>query len=311
MPDVPPDTCVVCCYHDPAGNPVRRSNFERFHRSLTRRDIPVYVAELVHPGQCSALWDSVGALYAVPDVSVLWQKERLLNRLVAMLPSRYGKVVWSDVDMLMGADGLEPLPWIVEMARSLDRSVVAQGFSTVARLPRPGRTEEPDIVEGIVARWVGAGRPGRLSSLYAEHGHTGYVWGARRDFLEECGLYDSCLSGSGDHLMAHAFLGDLDSDCFRKVFRTNETYRDHFMTWAERAATRVDGRIGFVDRRLTHLWHAEPQNRRYRERDIELAAMDFDPGRDLVLDRRGSWTWSARGARLRGWAGAYLAMREG
>ena len=34
------------------------------------------------------------------------------------------------------------------------------------------------------------------------HGHTGFAWAARREFFDECGLYEASLTGSGDHLRA-------------------------------------------------------------------------------------------------------------
>lgn len=302
------DTCVICCYFNPNNSKVRFQNFVRFYRAMRLARVPVYVIEMVLPGDEPVMWNRVRNLYALPGTAVMWQKERLLNRLVALLPPRYTKVAWVDVDMIFDGGAAR---WLQAVSDSLEDNVLVQAFDHVTRLPRSRtRGTPPDRVEGMVARWVRQGRPGQVSAMYAEHGHTGYAWAARRSFLESCGLYDSCLSGSGDHLMAHAYIGDLDSKCFRKVFRGNEEYEGHFRLWAGRAAQEIGGRIGHVPVDARHLWHGAPEKRQYRVRDAELTDGGFDPARHLSLDSHGNWGWTAEGRRFEGWALNYFAVRE-
>ncbi|MET1410921.1 hypothetical protein ABVF61_01570 [Roseibium sp. HPY-6] len=301
------DLCVIACYYDPLGNDWQLKNFLIFQEELRRSQIPLFVAELIFGDGSSRLDGKVENLYAVHTASLLWQKERLLNRIASLLPEKYTKVAWCDVDLLFGESART---WAEATSRALEDTPVVQCFSHCRRLAKPG--SEPaieDIVSGFAARLGITGGPS--PAVYAEHGHTGYAWAARRDLLRECGLYDACLSGSGDHLMAHAFAGELDSGCFNKVFRDNKDYRDHFLFWAERAALATAGRIGWVDCEISHLWHGDPEKRQYRRRDIQLTEQAFNPGRDLRLGSMGTWEWTARGARLAGWAyKSFEARRE-
>lgn len=308
MTTLPDDICIVASYYNPTGSRVRWRNLRRFHASLRRAGIPVYYVELMFGREPSQLHGYVPYLYKLRTDSVLWQKERLLNRLIALLPRSFTKVAWVDVDLLFGRN---PRRWLTAVSTALDHYSVVQGFARVhrrARLPNP--FDRGDVVESFALRRDRSGAAAEISSNYHDHGHTGYAWGARRELLEQCGLYDCCLSGSGDHLMAHAFAGDLDSDCFNQVFRGNNAYRDHFMDWAAGVAARTGGAVGYVDCELTHLWHGSPAKRKYRERDVQLTESLFDPARDLRLGSPGCWEWSASGRRFVSWSHSVFEARQ-
>ena len=72
----------------------------------------------------------------------------------------------------------------------------------------------------------------------------------------------------------------------------------------------VRGRIGALPGRILHLWHGETANRRYVERNRELASFGFDPARDLVRDERGLWKWGRQCRPLAVWAKNYFALRR-
>ena len=303
------DTCIVCCYFNPVGSRRRLWNFLRFYFALRRRKLPLAVIELTFPGRASVLGRWVrGNHELVRDGAVLWQKERLLNRLTSCLPERFTKIAWVDVDLLFDGD---PSSWLEEVSALLDDRVVVQGFADVHRMARFAHLgAKVSTVDGFVKTWHASGRPERTSHYYARHGHTGYAWAARRSLFRECGLYDSCLSGSADHLMAHAFIGELDSPCLLKVFRQNERYLDSFLFWAERVNAVVGGATGYVDRPISHMWHGDPARRNYRVRDIELTDSGFAPDVHLELQARGTWDWSEAGRKYARWAEDYYSSRN-
>jgi hypothetical protein len=149
--------------------------------------------------------------------------------------------------------------------------------------------------------------------VYRNHGSTGFAWAARRDFLEACGFYDACLTGSGDHLMAHAFAGSLQSPCIASTIGDDGAYARHFADWARKAHALCQGRLGCLPGRILHLWHGTWGNRRYFARNQELKAFDFDPGRDLQVDSNGLWKWadgSANLSVLRSWSETYFRVRD-
>ena len=109
--------------------------------------------------------------------------------------------------------------------------------------------------------------------------------------------------------MAHAFAGDFDSTCIRRILGDNEKHIAHFKAWARSIYPAVRARIGYVPGRLLHLWHGETEHRRYVDRNRELAAFGFDPARDLVRSETGLWLWRRKGA-LHDWAVRYFAARR-
>jgi hypothetical protein len=179
------------------------------------------------------------------------------------------------------------------------------------RLPR-GATD--GSAGGIEARSFAAVLPGRPQGLldgdFHTHGHTGFAWAARRELFDGPGLYDGCVTGSADHVMAHAFAGDWDGPCLAGTFYRNTAHRRHFAAWAARAYPLVRARIGCVPGALLHLWHGEAADRRYVVRNRELADFGFDPIADLRPGPGGCWEWNTPKTDLHRWAEAYFRERR-
>lgn len=144
------------------------------------------------------------------------------------LPTECTKVAWLDCDVLFDS----PL-WAHETTELLDTHTVVQPFGTVVRLPR-----DAVLDNGRGKRWLSFGSVYKVnpdlaaSGLFEPHGHTGFAWAARRTFLEAVGLYDVCIAGSADHLMAHAFAGNVENDCVLRMVGAEGTFREHYLRWA-------------------------------------------------------------------------------
>ena len=142
-----------------------------------------------------------------------------------------------------------------------------------------------------------------------DHGHTGYGWAARREVLSN-GLYDGCISGLGDHLMAHAFAGEWNSGCLQLHFRDNLAYRSHFEKWYRAVYRMKLAGIGCVPGKVLHLWHGEYNDRRYIERNLEMNNFGFDPSRDLRVGSSGCHEWNSAKPDLHCWAKEYFQSRR-
>jgi hypothetical protein len=243
----------------------------------------------------------------------MWQKERLLNIAISRLPSECSKLAWLDCDVLF-----ENAEWAVQASLMLDSYRVVQLFDKVIRLPR-GHT----FFNGEGAQWrsfanVYQELPNQLlRGDFTSHGHSGFAWAARLEVLQEHGLYDACISGSGDHMMAHAFCGDWESPCIERIFGdnspdrgTNNPHREHFSDWCRRTYKSVRARVGCVSGTLLHLWHGDIDNRRYVTRNRELAALGFDPYHDIRRNPAGCWEWARHRPALHKWAELYYAGRK-
>jgi hypothetical protein len=113
------------------------------------------------------------------------------------------------------------------------------------RLNQQGQPEDAagDIKPGFVARWMQD-----QQSIYSldinTHGSPGYAWAAQRSLLEKHGLYDCRLSGNGDHVMAHAMVGDFDGPCIRSTQSPRPVVRQERAIQRSRLWQRVRGLLG-------------------------------------------------------------------
>jgi hypothetical protein len=296
---------AVTAYFNPHRYRTRHANYQRFRAPFDAGGLPLLTVEC-------AFSDEGFELPAAPDVlhvrgrDVMWQKERLLNAALPHLPSECTAVVWIDGDVLFQRDD-----WAPQTQRLLQHVPVVQPFAQAIRLPR-GATAfdgDGDVYDGFAATY--ARRPQLLlRGDFAAHGHTGFAWAARRDLLDRHSLYDACIAGSGDHVMAHAFCGDWSSRCLARVFGDNGRHKAYFRDWCRRVYPDVRARLSFVPGALLHLWHGEIAARRYVTRNQELAAFGFDPVRDLRVGATGCWEWAGASEELRRWAYDYFTHRQ-
>jgi len=305
------DIWVITCYFNPLGFVTRRENFHHFAEALAAQGGKLLVVEMAKP---DGTFDLDGDSYRCVRVhgdGLIWQKERMLNVALKHLPVECTKVVWADGDLIFEADD-----WLDRTSEALETHVVVQPFDRCVRLPQghlryQGQSqEESETTESFASCYE---RDPTLAhrEIYRNHGHTGFVWAAQRTFLEDCGFYDGCITGSSDHLMAHIYAGALSSQCIPKMIGEGHALALHFDKWARRANELCQGRLGCVSGTVLHLWHGTLGNRRYFSRNQEFKEFDFDPDRDIRIGDNGLWEWAdASSPDLRDWSEAYFRSRD-
>lgn len=299
------DLGIVTSYFNPCGFRARAENFERFADPIRSAGIPLVVVEARFEGGDFTLPESHGSL-RVEARDLMWQKERLLDLGAAWLPDHCTKVAWLDADVLF-----ENGDWAVETSELLASAHAVQPFAAAVRLPRGATSPQDgdDVYESFAA--VCASRPEALAhGKYDLHGHTGFAWAARRDLVARHGLYDASIGGSADHMMAHAFAGDLGSRCITRMVGTGGRHLAHSRRWARRVDAEVRGRMTFTRGRLLHLWHGTLENRRYADRNRELRGFGFDPEVDIRIGSTGCWEWASDKPELHAWCRRYFAERR-
>lgn len=302
------DTWIVTAYFNPCRYVTKRANFDLFADGLRLTTRNLLVIELALGGAAFELGE-VEHHVRVRANGVMWQRERLVNLANTCLPPGCTKVAWVDCDLLF-----EDSEWLDKTSAALDHHAVVQPFSRCLLLQRGVRAMSTSA-EGVAQMWESAAAAfARDPSLLRErtfrsHGHTGFGWAARRELLDACGLYDACLTGSADHLMAHAFSGTLDSGCVPRILGAG-AHAGHFTKWAAKADCVVESRMGHVPGRVFHLWHGACADRRYHERNQEFQTFEFDPIRHLRRDQDGLWDWGDAPAAVRTWAMEMFASRN-
>jgi hypothetical protein len=299
------DLWVVTAYFNADGYRTKRRNYECYRRPIEQGGLNGLTVECAFGDEDFELAPSLQVL-RLRGRDVMWQKERLLNVTIARLPPRCRKVAWLDGDILF-----ERADWAVEAARLLDTYPVVQLFDRAIRLPRDRIWFDGggEVWESFAA--VYRKHPQQLlCGDFAAHGHTGFAWAARRDWLTEHGLYDACIAGSGDHMMAHALCGDWTSRCIERIIGRNNRHRDYFAGWCKRLYRDVRARLGCVPGTVLHLWHGDFSRRRYVRRNEELAGFGFDPATDLHPGADGCWEWNSDKPALHRWARDYFGQRQ-
>lgn len=291
---------AVTCIFNPRSYRSRIDNYRAFRQGVEAVGLPLLTVELAFGDQPFALEPATDVLrLRTPDV--LWQKERLLNHAISMLPPEYDKVAWLDCDLLF-----ENTDWPAAAERALEDFAAVQLFETVTR-QAPPEIEETETEHGVV--W-GLAHGRRLDEPVKVHGSPGFAWAARREILSECGLYDRLILGAADYAMVHTMYGTyLEDFSFPKRIVSAKEFA-LFLPWAERFHRRVDGNVGWVEGNIQHLWHGRQADRRYGTRLIDMRPFDFDPAVDIRIGEDHCWHWATDKEGLHAYVTDYFSARR-
>jgi hypothetical protein len=61
---------------------------------------------------------------------------------------------------------------------------------------------------------------------------------------------------------------------------------------------------------VLHLWHGSRASRRYRDRTYDLAALEYNPSKDIGLGPTRCWEWTGRNQALERWCRRYFEGRK-
>jgi hypothetical protein len=216
---------------------------------------------------------------------------------MAELPPECQAVVWLDCDVAFSNDG-----WPELTLKALERWPLVQPFRAFHQIAlSDGR--DPDVplerVPGnsrsLASRMLDGSVP---SSIFSSIGSSrrfdyapGFAWAARRDVVEDLGLYDALILGCGDKALASAAYGRFDDTV--DAYRMSEPHAGHYRRWARSFHRRVSGRVGYVDGGLAHFWHGDASSRAKRAPYTGFSRFGFDPKTDLAIDNGGAWRWAS------------------
>jgi hypothetical protein len=285
---------AITSYYNPNRYWRRRANYTQFRRHL---DLPLLAVELNCGGRFELNEDDAEILIRCQAGDVMWQKERLLNIALAALPKECEQVAWIDCDLLFTRPD-----WTSEVRRQLQQYALVQPFTQVRHLVPDAplnvfeRTSQTLFTKSSMASMVfdGIDPALYLSELAKTKQGTrtpGLAWAARREVMEQCGLYDANIIGGGDTLLAGAAFGNAQAVVRRQELNTPQA--EHYLNWAQALESTVRGNVGCVEQEVLHLWHGDVVNRRYRERFQDLRQFDFDPAEDIRHEPGGAWHWAS------------------
>lgn len=284
------EAVIVSCFYNPQNSPYRLLAFQKWYRSIKHLNYRI-VECLIGPDAKSQLPNDPNIIQ-VETNSVLWHKESLLNKAIAELPEKFKYVFWVDADVLFTNDN-----WLVDSVKKLESGVnIVQPFEYCIHLERNQLKPEYNLklakkTAGMTNKELGNNK--RLwrsfcanivdmpqfgnDNEYDRHGHVGFAWGARREVLKSCPLFDRALIGGADHIIAHAAAGQIPHACITKGFTANI---DEILEWSRNFHQVVQGQIAYVPGDLYHIWHGDISTRQYLKR-----IQDFTDQTKKITDR--------------------------
>lgn len=294
---------AVTSYYNPAGFRIKKKNYLLFKKSLEKQGVPLITMEMA---EGASDLENDKYTYTIQGKAALWQKERLLNLGIEKLPKECRYAVWLDCDVIFSDEN-----WAAQAEKQLEKHMVIQPFEAAVRLPK-----DHTHFQGEGESWNSFAKVFQeepnlfLFGEFDAHGHSGFAWGARRELFKNNKLYDFCILGSGDHMMAHAFAGDWQSYCIRRIFKNNKTHLMHFQAWAKKIYGEIKANIGTCTSTLYHLWHGDAENRKYVSRNWKLSEFKFNPDKDVKIGKSGLFEWNSDKIELHKYCENYFLERK-
>jgi hypothetical protein len=297
----------ITSFFNPTKSQRRLANYREFRQALR---VPLVAVELAFGPSPELQTDDAEVLLCLRGQCVLWQKERLLNLALQAVPPECDAVAWLDCDVVFQRDD-----WPVRAREQLEHVVLVQPFQDVQDSGPPARIDPVDLPSPsrhALAYQIARGRlsPDRLPTapFRQEQCAAGLSWVARRELLQRHGFYDAAIVGGGDRALICAAFGRWEGLEDRQCW--NAQQRQHYLAWARPFFARVQGRVGYLEGGIRHLWHGDIPGRGYRKRFEGLAPFGFDPYTDIALDEQGCWRWNSAKTELHQYVKQYFELRR-
>jgi hypothetical protein len=212
----------------------------------------------------------------------MWHKENLVVQAVRRLPPRITKVVWLDKDVWFDDDD-----WLARVDKLLDEVDFVQPFERFCMQSPDLRGCLPSIYNfSKVAEFL-AGCDVKKKAC----GHPGLALGVRRDIVQQLGLMERSIIGSGDQLLWNAVFNHTaptsPKHITRLIPRVGIQYAE-FRLGLPRVIGRPQ-RVGYLHNvTARHLYHGSPKNKQHVARILMVLRQNFTSN-DFFMNNYSMW----------------------
>lgn len=267
-----PEAVIISCFFNPQNSPYRIKAFKTFYKSIKHLNHSIIECVI---GDTQPQLEENDNIKRVYTENLLWHKESLLNKIISDLPEKYKYVFWLDADVLF-----KNLNWIIDGVKQLQSKTIIQPFEYCVFLEKnetkPAFSMDkirelylPNTVNKKVWRSFGANYADNelwKNVNFNKHGHVGFAWGAKREILDAVPLFDKALIGGGDFIIAHAAAGQISHPGITNMF-ADDVVISQINLWASNFYKVTEGKIGFIEGDLYHIWHGDIEKRQYDKRN--------------------------------------------
>jgi len=298
---------AITSYFNPVGYKRRLENYRIFRQLLT---VPLITAELSFSQAFELTKGDADLLIQIQGRDVMFQKERLLNVALGVLPAECEAIVWLDCDVIFGVED-----WVARTLDALQAYQLVHLFEEQYDLLPTFRPDDllswnqPRAARSVVcevAQWEMT--PAAFRKESPPHGSEGFAWGARRELLVGHGFYDACIVGGGDSAIYWAAAGTFE--CAKESMRMNKRRYKHYLDWARPFHAAVERSVSWIQAPIFHLWHGDACNRQYDARHEGMEMFEFDPNADICLSEQGCWQWSSDKPDMHAYVAGYFQSRK-
>jgi hypothetical protein len=232
---------------------------------LEETDVLLYVVEIAYKNQKFVVTNPNNKRHLqIRTETPLWHKENMINLAVKhLLPKKWKAMAWIDSDL-----EFESNSWALDTLKILNGTKdVVQLFSHCDDMDKNGLAMRTFTSFGYQYT-----KKNKYSGAGPNFWHPGYAWACTRKAYEKMGgLYDLAVLGSGDNVMAMAYIQNV-------LKSANQRYTESYLNSILEFQDRVKGlRIGYVPGVIRHHYHGSKINRKYTERWEILINHKYDP----------------------------------
>jgi hypothetical protein len=241
---------------------------------MEESQVELYIVELAYGKQPYYITEEKNPRHLqLRATSVMWHKENMINIAVQkLLPSTWQAMAWIDADI-----EFENSSWASDTLRLLNGSYdVVQLFSHACDM------NEKKASMSVFNSFGYCVVKNNMNSCGINYPHPGFAWAIRRQAYKKMGgLYERAILGSGDHIMAKAFIGEAKSSI------SAESHPDYLADVLAFQTKAKNFRIGYTPGLIRHHWHGSKANRKYLERWQILVNHNYNPLTHITKNKDG------------------------
>lgn len=235
-------------------------------------NVRLFAVELAYKGQKFIVTDknNPNHLQLYTDIPI-WHKENMINIAVKkLLPSSWKAFAWIDADV-----EFDSASWATDTLKVLNGCKdIVQLFSHCIDMDKQQNTM--NVFSSFGYNFA---KEKKYSLKGVDYWHPGFAWAMTRRAYERLGgLYQDGVLGSGDSIMALAFIG------YAKKMNRGDYDEDYNESMIKYESKCKGLRLGYVPGVIRHYYHGSKANRKYTERWQLLIKHSYSPKRYLKVD---------------------------
>ena len=237
--------------------------------------VNLFIVEMIYENQKFIVTDKKNKnhLQVKTDVPI-WHKENMINLAVKyLLPSNYKAFAWVDADV-----EFENNSWAMDTLKILNGCKdVVQLFSHCVDM-----SNENTNLNIFNSFGYSFNKGKKFTTKGQDYWHPGYAWAITKKAYDKIGgIYDKGILGSGDSIMALAFINKAES---MNNINYSDDYNNSMLEYQLKASKL---RLGYVPGVIRHYYHGSKKNRQYTERWKLLMKYNYSPIEHLTYDKQG------------------------